>query len=133
VKPSFSWPVRGEITAPFGPTGVGQRNDGLRIAAAEGVSVRAAAPGRVVYAGDQVKGGYGKLVLVEHEGRWFTAYAHLSDIKVRMRDTVQAGQELGSVGRTGSVATAQLYFEVRHAPDPNDRARPVDPMPLLPQ
>jgi murein DD-endopeptidase MepM/ murein hydrolase activator NlpD len=37
------------------------------------------------------------------------------------------------VGRTGSVAAPQLYFEVRHAPSAAERARPVDPMPLLPQ
>jgi len=72
-------------------------------------------------------------VLVEHADRWFTAYAHLSEIRVRIQDRVSAGQELGSVGRTGSVASPQLYFEVRNAPSPAERARPVDPIPLLPQ
>lgn len=133
AQPRFAWPLKGELLAPFGPTGVGQRNDGLRLAAAEGTPVRAAAAGRVVYAGDQVKGGYGKLVLVEHEQRWFTAYAHLGEISVRMQDRVGAGQALGSVGRTGSVSAPQLYFEVRHAATPAERARPVDPLPLMPQ
>jgi murein DD-endopeptidase MepM/ murein hydrolase activator NlpD len=86
----------------------------------------------VVYAGDQVKGGFGKLVLLEHEGRWFTAYAHLSEINVRMRDRVGQNQTVGLAGRTGNVAAPQVYFEVRHAPTPADRARPVDPLPLLP-
>lgn len=128
----FVWPLRGALISGFGPKGVGQRSDGLNIAAAEGDSVRAAAGGTVVYAGDQVKGGFGKLVLIEHENRWFTAYAHLSDIAVRMRQTVSQNQELGRAGRTGNVGAPQLYFEVRHAPAPGDRARPVDPAPLLP-
>lgn len=129
----FVWPVRGDLISGFGPKGVGQRSDGVNIAAAEGDSVRAAASGTVVYAGDQVKGGFGKLVLLEHEGRWFTAYAHLSEIKVRMKDRVAQSQEVGRAGRTGSVGSPQLYFEVRHAPAAGDRARPVDPLPLLPQ
>jgi murein DD-endopeptidase MepM/ murein hydrolase activator NlpD len=72
-------------------------------------------------------------VLVEHPNRWFTVYAHLSDIAVRMRQTVAQGQELGRAGRTGNVGAPQLYFEVRHAPTAGERARPVDPLPLLPQ
>jgi murein DD-endopeptidase MepM/ murein hydrolase activator NlpD len=129
----FVWPLRGDILSGFGPKGVGQRSDGVNIAAAEGEPVRAAAAGTVVYAGDQVKGGFGKLVLVEHEGRWFSAYAHLSEIGVRMKERVGQNQQIGRVGRTGSVAAPQLYFEVRHAPSAGERARPVDPLPLLPQ
>jgi murein DD-endopeptidase MepM/ murein hydrolase activator NlpD len=129
----FTWPLQGAILTRFGPTGVGQRSDGVTIATAEGTPVRASAAGTVVYAGDQVKGGFGKLVLVEHPGRWFTAYAHLSDIGVRMKDRVSQNQQLGLSGRTGNVVAPQLYFEVRHAPTPADRARPVDPLPLLPQ
>ena len=129
----FAWPLRGDLISGFGPGGAGQRRDGVNIAAAEGDPVRAAAAGTVVYAGDQVKGGFGKLVLIEHADRWFTVYAHLSDIGVRMRQKVSQGQELGRAGRTGGVAASQLYFEVRHAASAGERARPVDPIPLLPQ
>lgn len=129
----FVWPLRGDLISGFGPKGVGQRSDGVNITAAEGDPVRASAAGTVVYAGDQVKGGFGKLVLVEHENRWFTAYAHLSDIRVRMKERVTQNQTIGLAGRTGSVGAPQLYFEVRHAPTPGERARPVDPIPLLPQ
>ena len=129
----FVWPLRGDVLSGFGPKGVGQRSDGVNISAAEGDPVRAAAGGTVVYAGDQVKGGFGKLVLIEHENRWFTAYAHLSDITVRMKDRIAQNQQIGRAGRTGNVGAPQLYFEVRHAPVAGERARPVDPVPLLPE
>jgi murein DD-endopeptidase MepM/ murein hydrolase activator NlpD len=129
----FVWPLRGDLISGFGPKGMGQRSDGVNITAAEGDPVRAAASGTVVYAGDQVKGGFGKLVLIEHENRWFTAYAHLSDITVRMKDRVAQNQQIGRAGRTGAVGSPQLYFEVRHAPTPTERARPLDPLPLMPQ
>ena len=129
----FRWPLQGDIVSRFGPRTAGGRSDGVNIVAAEGDPVRAAAGGTVVYAGDQVKGGFGKLVLVEHPDRWFTVYAHLSDIAVKMKQTVAQGQQLGRAGRTGNVGSPQLYFEVRHAPAAGDRARPVDPLPLLPQ
>lgn len=130
-KGRFLWPVKGDVVSAFGPKGGGQRNDGLNIRAASGSQVQAAAAGEVVYAGDQVP-GFGNLVLVKHEGGWVTAYAHLSRIDVKMRDLVMQGQSLGSVGSTGGVAEPQLHFEVRYAPSPKDKARPVDPVLVLP-
>jgi murein DD-endopeptidase MepM/ murein hydrolase activator NlpD len=96
------------------------------------MTVRAAAAGEVVYAGDQVP-QLGKLVLLKHADGWVTAYAHLSEIKVKMRDRIVQNGEIGLAGRTGAVSAPQVYFEVRRAPSPQDKARPVDPMPLLPQ
>jgi murein DD-endopeptidase MepM/ murein hydrolase activator NlpD len=127
----FVWPVRGDVVSPFGPKGGGQRNDGLNIRATAGTQVQAAAAGEVVYAGDQVP-GFGNLVLVKHDGGWVTAYAHLSRIDVKMRDRVVQGQALGQVGSTGGVPEPQLHFEVRYAPSPKDKARPVDPSLVLP-
>lgn len=127
----FVWPLHGQLLSGFGPKGPGQRSDGLTIAATEGASVRAAAAGEVAYAGDQVP-QLGKLVLLKHPDGWVTAYAHLSEIKVRIKDRVPQNGELGLAGRTGSAAAPQLYFEVRRSPSRQERARPVDPMPLLP-
>lgn len=130
-KGRFVWPVRGDVLSPFGPKGGGQRNDGLNIRAPSGSQVQAAAAGEVVYAGDQVP-GFGNLVLVKHDGGWVTAYAHLSRVDVKMRDRVMQGQSIGSVGSTGGVGEPQLHFEVRYAPSPKDKARPVDPSLVLP-
>jgi murein DD-endopeptidase MepM/ murein hydrolase activator NlpD len=94
--------------------------------------VRAAAAGEVVYAGDQVP-GFGNLVLVKHADGWVTAYAHLDRTSVQMRQAVMQGQEIGEVGSSGGVSEPQLHFEVRYAPSPTDKARPVDPMLVLPR
>ena len=127
----FIWPLRGQIVSAFGIKGEGQHNDGLDIAAVPGTGVRAAAAGEVVYAGSSIP-GFGNLVLVKHAGGWVTAYAHLDRIEVRMRDTVAQGEEIGQSGQTGAVDRPLLHFEVRYAPDPTEKARPVDPALVLP-
>jgi murein DD-endopeptidase MepM/ murein hydrolase activator NlpD len=127
----FVWPLRGVILTPFGDRGPGQRNDGLDISASPGESVRAAASGEVVYAGSSIP-GFGNLVLVKHAGGWVTAYAHLDRIEVRMRDEVSQGEEIGQAGQTGAVDRPELHFEIRYAPDPAEKARPVDPTLVLP-
>ena len=128
----FIWPVKGEIISPFGVKGLGRRNDGIDVRSPQGAEVRAAAAGDVVYAGDQVP-GFGNLVLVKHADGWVSAYAHLQSIGVQMRQTVMQGQTLGVVGSTGGVAEPQLHFELRYASSPSDKAKPVDPLLVLPK
>lgn len=129
----FNWPVKGDTIAGFGPKGPGgQRNDGLNIRAAAGDPVRAAAAGEVVYAGDQVP-EFGNLVLIKHADGWVTAYAHLGRADVKMRQMVVQGQQVGAIGMSGGVSEAQLHFEVRYAPTPKDKARPIDPALVLPR
>lgn len=127
----FIQPVTGDIISGYGPKIGGQRNDGVNFGAPAGTPVRSAAAGEVVYAGDQVP-GFGNLVLVKHTGGWVTAYAHMGRVDVKMRDLVSQGQQIGQVGSTGGVSQPQLHFEVRYAPTPQDKARPVDPTLVLP-
>ncbi|HEY4031850.1 MAG TPA: LysM peptidoglycan-binding domain-containing protein [Caulobacteraceae bacterium] len=131
-KGLFLWPVKGDVLQKFGPATGGQRNDGVDISGVSGDPVVAAAAGEVVYAGNSVP-GFGNLVLIRHDGGWVTAYAHLKSLDVKMRQTVTQGQEIGMVGQTGGVGQPQLHFEVRYAPSTRDKARPIDPMLVLPQ
>ncbi|MDB5481514.1 MAG: peptidase [Caulobacteraceae bacterium] len=131
-KGRFVWPVKGEILSAFGVQDVDRRNDGVDIRSPMGTAVHAAAAGEVVYAGDQVP-GFGNLVLVKHADGWVTAYAHLARVDVKMRDTVAQDQEIGQVGQTGGVAEPQLHFEVRYAATPIEKARPVNPLLVLPE
>lgn len=131
-KGRFVWPVRGEILSAFGVQDVDRRNDGVDIRSPMGTAVHAAAAGEVVYAGDQVP-GFGNLVLVKHADGWVTAYAHLAHVDVRMRDTVTQDQQIGEVGQTGGVPEPQLHFEVRYAATPIEKARPVNPLLVLPE
>jgi murein DD-endopeptidase MepM/ murein hydrolase activator NlpD len=121
---SFGWPLRGNILARFGSQGGGRVNDGLNIAAAQGAPVLAAAPGTVVYSGNEI-GVFGGLVLVDHGGGWVTAYGHLGSLDVVQGNRVSAGQRLGGVGETGYVSQPQLHFEIR-----KDR-KPLDPLTRL--
>ncbi|MBA4010902.1 MAG: peptidase M24 [Phenylobacterium sp.] len=128
----FVWPVRGDIVSDYGPKGTGQRNDGVNIRSPQGETVRASAAGDVVYAGDQVP-GFGNLVLIKHSDGWVTAYGHLARVDVKMQQKVVQGQQVGQVGSTGGVSEPQLHFEVRYAPTPQERARPIDPKLVLPK
>jgi murein DD-endopeptidase MepM/ murein hydrolase activator NlpD len=128
----FVWPVQGDILSDFGPKGTGSRNDGINIKAPAGETVRAAAAGDIVYAGDQVP-GFGNLVLIKHADGWVTAYGHLGRVDVKMTQKVVQGQQIGQAGATGGVSEPQVHFEVRYAPSPTDRARPIDPKLVLPK
>jgi len=128
----FQWPIRGQVISGFGGRGTGPRNDGLNIRANAGDPVRAAAAGDVVYAGDQVP-GFGNLVLIKHANGWVTAYGHLGRVEVRMQQKVEQGQQIGQAGSSGGVSEPQLHFEIRYAPSPQERARPVDPALVLPK
>jgi murein DD-endopeptidase MepM/ murein hydrolase activator NlpD len=128
----FVWPVRGEILSTFGPKGPGQRNDGVNIAAEPGASVRAAAAGVVVYAGNSIP-AFGNLVLVKHPGGWATLYGNLGKITVANNAEVAQGQVLGSAGLSGAVDRPQVHFEIRYAPDPREKAKPLDPVSVLPE
>lgn len=108
----FLKPVEGNILSSYGPKKDGLHNDGINIAAPKGSPVRAAENGVVVYAGNELKGS-GNLVLIRHEDRWMTAYAHMDRILIRRGDIIKRGQSIGTVGQTGAVDVPQLHFEVR--------------------
>ena len=127
----FVAPIRGELIEKFGSKGVGQRNDGVNIAAPQGTPVKAAAAGEVAYAGSAIS-SYGNLVLIKHAGGWVTAYAHLDTISVKMRGQVLQGIPIGTVGQSGGVDRPQLHFEIRFPPQPDASAKPIDPALLLP-
>jgi hypothetical protein len=118
-------------------------HNGLDIPAPEGTPVLAAGPGVVTHASAQWQpgfSGYGAHVVVQSGAEWHL-YAHLSGVAVEPGDTVEAGQRLGSVGRTAFTANdhsallksgSHLHFERsgRPYPQPSSVAR-LDPLPLL--
>jgi len=85
-------------------------HQGLDFAAPTGTAVVAAMSGRVVSAG--VFGGYGNQILLQHADGSQTRYGHLSQIGVRVGQTVSAGQRIGAVGNTGVSTGSHLHFEV---------------------
>jgi murein DD-endopeptidase MepM/ murein hydrolase activator NlpD len=75
-----------------------------------GDPVNAAAAGRVVFAGElKVRGN---TIIVDHGLGVFSAYHHLSAIKVNQGDLVTPGQRIGDIGATGLVTGPHLHFEI---------------------
>jgi len=111
-------PILGEIdlTSSFGvrsdPFGRGPAmHSGLDFRSAHGSPVRTTANGRVVAAG--WNGGYGKMVEIDHGNDVTTRYGHLSDIDVKVGQTVRVGQTIGRVGSTGRSTGPHLHYETR--------------------
>lgn len=117
---SWSKPVQGKITSPFGkrsqPTkGASTNHQGIDIGANAGVPVSAPADGRVIMS--QVLGGYGKCIQIDHgiiNGKKVTSlYGHLSRFNVQPGQLVYKGQTIGLVGDSGISTGPHLHFEVR--------------------
>jgi len=114
-------PVRGVITSPFGARRGGGLHVGLDIAAIEGTPIFAPADGVVVEAGPA--GGYGNVIIIDHGGGFTTRYGHMSRIKVKKGDRVDAGDVIGSVGHVGWATGNHLHYEVRLNGVPLDPSR----------
>ncbi len=86
---------------------------GVDFAAPTGTKVRASSDGKVKFAGNQ--NGYGKVVILEHSGRYSTLYAHLSRISPDLRPgtRVSQGDVIGAVGSTGWATGPHLHYEMR--------------------
>jgi len=109
-------PLSGIITSRFGyrvsPGGIGSTNHkGLDIAAGCGTPIYAAAAGTVEFSG--TKGSLGKLVIINHGNGVKTYYAHCNSLKVSAGQSVEAGTNIATVGKTGTATGYHLHFEVR--------------------
>src|SRR4030095_15456861 len=80
--------------------------------------VRAVAAGTVRFAG--WFRGYGRMAIVDHGDRFFTVSGHLDALRVETGQSVAAGEPLGTVGDTGSLAGPRLYFEIREGSEAGD-------------
>jgi excinuclease ABC subunit C len=119
----FARPVEGWLSSLFGYRlhPIFKRrifHNGLDFAAPQGRPIYAAETGTVIVAGEHPQYyGYGKITIIDHgrkNGKQLaTVYAHQSQILVREGETVQKGQEIGRVGRTGHATGPHLHFEVR--------------------
>ena len=106
---------------------------GIDYAAPTGTRVRAVGDAVVEYAG--VKGGYGNVVILRHNGQYSTVYAHLSRIAVRRGARVAQSDTIGFVGQTGWATGPHLHYEFRMAGEPRNPLSVALPaaLPLPPQ
>ncbi|WP_110667697.1 peptidoglycan DD-metalloendopeptidase family protein [Salinicola halophilus] len=119
----WQWPVAGRVVSNFDDqTSI---TPGIDIAGQKGQPVKAAGPGIVVYAGDGVR-GYGNLIILKHNDRFLSAYAHNDTLRVQENDVVEAGETIATMGQTDA-DQVQLHFEVRV------NGQPQDPLQYLPK
>lgn len=111
----FQLPVHAHISSAFGMrkdpfSHQAKFHKGLDLSAPEGMNVVPALAGTVVFAG--YMNGYGNTVVVQHSGELQTRYGHMGSIAVRVGDTVDSQNTLGTVGSTGRSTGPHLHFEV---------------------
>jgi lipoprotein NlpD len=118
APPRWSWPTEGRVVAGYGSSsGIAS---GIGIGGREGQPVRAAAAGRVVYAGGGLM-GYGQLVIIKHDETFLSAYGYNSELLVTQGQEVASGATIALMGQ-GPGRQPRLHFEIRR------NGVPVDPL-----
>ena len=107
---TWRWPTDGKVIENFAATEGG--NKGIDIAGSKGQAIVATADGRVVYAGNALR-GYGNLIIIKHNDDYLSAYAHNDTMLVREQQEIKAGQKIATMGSTGTSST-RLHFEIRY-------------------
>jgi len=125
ARGKLPFPVdKGSIEARFGRDtdprfGTVTLHTGIDIRAERGSPVRAVWDGKVAHAG--WFRGFGNLLIIDHGAGVFSLMAHLDRLEKALGDSVAAGEEVGTVGDSGSLKGPYLYFELR------DGQKPLDP------
>jgi lipoprotein NlpD len=117
------WPTRGRVLSRFQSSGAGKQ--GIDIGGHVDQPVKAAAHGKVVYAGSGLV-GYGRLIIVKHNENLLSAYGHNNKLLVNEGEQVSAGQMIAKMGSSGTNRN-ELYFEIRK------NGKPTDPLKYLPK
>lgn len=112
----WGWPVTGKIIAGFDDANSAK---GIDIAGTQGQAILAAAPGKVIYSGSDLR-GYGKLVIIKHNKTYLSVYAHNSQILVKEGQQISKGQKIAEMGNS-ETDRVKLHFEIRR------QGKSVDP------
>jgi lipoprotein NlpD len=112
------WPARGTISNRYSA-----KNKGIDIAGQFGEPIYAAASGRIVYAGNGLR-GYGNLIIIKHNSEYLSAYAYNSILFVHEGEWVKSGHKIAEMGASSS-DRAMLHFEIRR------HGNPINPLNIL--
>ncbi len=128
IKPSGK-PIRnGWISSNFGGrpdpfTGKQAFHSGIDFGGKHGAIIQSVADGVIIWSGE--RGGYGKLVEIDHGAGFVTRYAHLSKTSVSVGEKIIRSQEIGVMGKTGRSTSEHLHFEVLK------NGKKINPWPFL--
>ena len=87
-------------------------HNGIDIVTEKGTEILAVSGGIVKDINDSTE--YGNYIIIKNDEEYETLYAHLDKVDVKEGDTVSQGNEIGTVGATGTVTGPCLHFELRH-------------------
>ena len=124
AKLSWRWPAEGKLLTTFSKRKPGRK--GIDIGGKRGRPVVAASGGEVVYSGSGLQRYYGKLIIIKHNDRFLSAYAHNDKLLVKEGARVKSGQRIATLGSSGT-DRVKLHFEIRRD------GKPVNPMRYLPK
>ena len=113
-------PTKGKIISNFD---IANGNKGIKIEGKLGQEIRAVTKGKIIYAGEDLK-GYGKLVILKHDDGLLTVYGNQNEILVAENQFVKGGQTIGIMGNSATEEVT-LIFEVR------DGGKSIDPLRYL--
>jgi murein DD-endopeptidase MepM/ murein hydrolase activator NlpD len=123
---SLRWPLDAYIVSSEFGERWGKPHKGMDMAADVGEPVYAIADGEVIYAGDGLR-GYGNVVILRHDRKTSSLYAHNSELKVKEGDHVTQGTLIALLGSTGHSTGPHVHFEIR------DGDTAVNPRNVLPK
>lgn len=109
-------PTAGNVLQSFGGS-----SKGIDFGGKMGQPVLAAAAGKVVYAGNGLR-GYGNLIIIQHNQTYLTAYGNNQTIMVKEGQQIKRGQQIATMGNTDA-KRPQLHFELRENGRPQDPAK----------
>ncbi len=117
---NWGWPTQGTIIQSFTTN-----TKGVDLEGKIGDPINAAADGKVMYAGNGVR-GLGNLILLGHSNGFITAYAHNDTLLVKTGEEIKKGQRIATLGQSDTTSP-RLHFEIRR------RGTPVNPLSYLPE
>ena len=113
-------PTDGKIVSNFD---MSSGKKGIEIQGEWGQEIRAVTKGKIIYAGEDLK-GYGKLVILKHDDGILTVYGSQNEILVTENQIINGGQTIGTMG-SSATEEIKLIFEVR------DGGKSIDPLKYL--
>jgi murein DD-endopeptidase MepM/ murein hydrolase activator NlpD len=123
---TLRWPLDAYIVSSEYGERWGKMHKGIDMAAHVGEPVYAIADGEVIYAGDGLR-GYGNVVILRHDRKMSSLYAHNSELKVKQGDQITKGTLIALLGNTGHSTGPHVHFEIR------DGDAAVNPRDVLPK
>ena len=121
ANPQWVWPAEGRASRAVSASG----SLGLEIRGTRGQTIHAAGGGQVVYGGSGLR-GYGQLLIIKHDERFLSAYAHNDKLLVTEGQRVERGQPIALMGDSGA-SEVMLHFEIRKG------GKAVEPLQYLPK